>query len=82
VRRQSNVDVLLILAIIGALLGSIMGEALAKSVPLLSRGVSAGIDPPVTLDLFVIKLTLGFSLKLNVASAIGILLALFIFRRT
>jgi hypothetical protein len=82
VRRQSNIDILLILTLIGALLGSIVGEALAKSLPVLAKGVSAGIDPPVTLDLFVIKLTLGFSLKLNVASAIGIVFALLLFRRT
>jgi hypothetical protein len=75
------VVLLLVLTIIGALLGSIIGEALTKSVPVLARGVSVGIDPPMTLSLFIIRLTFGFTVKLNVASAVGILLALLLFRR-
>jgi len=81
VRRDRSPGLLLVLVLIGALLGSIVGEALTKSVPLLARGVSIGVEPPVTLDLFILKLTFGVKMKLNVASAVGILLALLLFRR-
>jgi len=81
VRRDRSTGLLLILVLIGALLGSIVGEALSKSVPLLARGVSIGADPPVTLDLFILKLAFGVKMKLNIASAMGILLALLLFRR-
>lgn len=80
-RKDKGMALLLVLAIIGALLGSIAGEALAKSLPVLARGVSVGIDPPTTLDLFVLRVTFGLKAKINVASAVGILLALLLFRR-
>ncbi len=80
-RRDRSTGLLFILVLIGALLGSIVGEAVSKSIPLLARGVSVGVDPPVTLDLFILKLTLGIKMKLNVASAVGILLGLLFFRR-
>jgi len=81
VRRDRSAGLLFILVLIGALLGSIVGEALSKSVPLLARGVSVGVDPPTTLDLFILKVTFGIKMKLNVASAVGILLGLLFFRR-
>lgn len=80
-RRDRSAGLLFILVLIGALLGSIVGEALSKSVPLLARGVSVGVDPPTTLDLFILKVTFGIKMKLNVASAVGILLGLLFFRR-
>jgi hypothetical protein len=80
-RRDRSIDLLLVLTVIGALLGSIVGEVLGKSVPVLARGVSVGLDPAVTLDLYVFKFVVGFRMTLNVASAVGILLALLLFRR-
>jgi len=38
------------------------------------------VDPPVTLDLRVITLTLGFVLRLNLAMVLGIIAAIFVFR--
>jgi hypothetical protein len=38
------------------------------------------VDPPVTLDLRVLTLTLGFVVRLNLATVLGIIAAVFVFR--
>jgi len=46
-----------------------------------SKGVNPGIAPPVVLDLKVITLTFGLTMKINLASLLGIVLALLIYRK-
>ncbi len=79
-RKDRSVALLFVLVVVGALLGSVLGEALAGNLPILARTIDVGIEP-TTVNLFVLTLTLGASLKLNLASAIGIILALLLFRR-
>ena len=57
---------------------------IAKSVDFLwwlSYGEEFGLSNPVTLDLSVIKLTFGMVFKINVASIIGMAIAIFIYRK-
>ncbi len=72
---------LIIIMIIGVLLGSILGEAFSTTFPLLSKGITAGLTSPLILDLKIITLTFGFTLKLNVASVIGMVLAFLLFKK-
>jgi len=65
----------------GALMGSLVGVALGDLVPVLAKGVSIGIDPPVRVDLLILRFPLGFVIRLNLASALGILVAMFFLRR-
>jgi hypothetical protein len=46
----------------------------------LGHSVVVGLDPPVTVDLRVVTLTLGFVLRLNLATVLGIIAAIFVFR--
>lgn len=71
----------LLTLVAGALMGSLVGVALGDLVPVLAKGVSIGIDPPVRVDLLILKFPLGFIIKLNLASALGILVAIFLIRR-
>jgi len=48
----------------------------------LGYGESFGLTQPVVLDLSIISLTFGVQFKLNIASIIGIAVALFIYRKT
>ena len=41
-----------------------------------------GLSSPITLDLNIVKLTFGLQLRINIASIIGIGVALFIYRKT
>ena len=63
-------------------LGGFIGEMTA-GVPMLSWlsfGQSFGISPPINLDLGILVITFGLSIKITMASIIGIVIALLVFR--
>jgi hypothetical protein len=86
-KKLDSVVVLLVIVILGALIGSVIGEVIGTLAPggylekVFSRGVNPGIAPPAVLDLKVITLTLGLTVKINLASLLGIVLALLIYRK-
>lgn len=77
----------ILFVIIGAILGGILGEFL-KNVPSLE-----GVMPylvttfpvfdmaPVTIDLYVIRLTVGLAFMPNLMSMLGIVVAIALYRR-
>ena len=71
---------LLLLLVVGSLFGTFIGELLRDSLPFLYYGQSIGLNP-TTIDLAVITLTLGLTLKLNLATIIGFFIAIFIYSR-
>lgn len=85
-RRPGSTAGLIALLIVGALVGALLGEVIRLLFSggimeqIFSRGVSPGLSP-TTLDLRVVSLTFGFTLRLNLASLLGIALALFVYRR-
>ncbi|MDR7418666.1 MAG: DUF4321 domain-containing protein [Armatimonadota bacterium] len=74
--------VLLVVVLLGGLLGSVIAEAVVGYPVLgfLAREVRAGIDPPVTLDLRIISVTLGGIVRLNLAMVLGVIIAIWIYR--
>jgi len=68
------------------LLVAIVGHVLAESVrhiPVLSflaRTLELGLQPAVRLDLALVTLTFGFTVRLNLAVVLGILIALVAWR--
>ena len=48
---------------------------------LVGYGQQFGIAEPVILDLGVVKLTLGLMFKINISSIVGIIIAIFIYRK-
>jgi hypothetical protein len=87
VKGADGVVVLLAIVILGGLIGSVLGEVIGVLLPggvlerLLSKGVSPGLNPPFTLDLKVIVVTVGFSVKVTLASILGMVLSLLIWKR-
>jgi len=81
-RTRSPWWVLVFVVLVGALLGSVIAEAVAPFpvLSLLSRDVHAGVDPPLTVDIRVLTFTVGATLRLNLAILIGIVIAVWIFR--
>ena len=72
-----------ILLFSGIILGGLLGE-LAKEVSFLSwlgYGQTFGLTQPLQFDIGVVNLSFGIIFKLNVASIIGILLAVFAYRK-
>lgn len=81
--KEKNFWILLIFLLSGLVIGGLLGE-LANRVSWLwwlSYGESFGLSTPVTLDLSVLKITFSCMIKINVASIIGMVLALIWYRK-
>jgi hypothetical protein len=86
-KKTDSIVVLLVILILGALIGSVIGEVIGALAPggyveaIFAKGINPGIAPPAVLDLKVLALTLGVTMKINLASLIGIVLALIVYRK-
>lgn len=80
-RRNRDSMTLILVLLAGALVGGLIGEALSVFAPILTRGIDVGLTPPVNLNLWVVSFIFGFSLKLNLGSAVGMILALLLYRQ-
>ncbi|MBP3801117.1 MAG: DUF4321 domain-containing protein [Clostridia bacterium] len=81
--KEKNVWILLIFVLSGIVLGGLLGE-LANQVSWLkwmAFGQSFGLENPIVLNLGVLTLTFGLMIKINIASIIGIAIAIFIYRK-
>ncbi|MCI8783191.1 MAG: DUF4321 domain-containing protein [Dorea sp.] len=66
----------------GIVLGGFIGM-LAEGVPALSwlgYGQSFGLQEPVVLNFGILVLTFGLSIKITIASIVGVILAVIIYR--
>lgn len=81
--REKNIWILVIFILCGIVVGGLLGELASKVDFLwwLSYGESFGLSDPISLDLNVIKLTFGLVFKINISSIIGMILAIFIYRK-
>lgn len=83
---MKNILYFTVIVMVGALLGTFLGELLAIWFPaglihnLFATELTAGLHP-ATLDLAVIDLTFGCMFKFNITSVIGILLAAIIYKK-
>lgn len=71
---------LIILLVIGSLFGTLIGELLQDFLPFLYYGEIIGLSP-ANIDLAVLTITFGMTLKLNIATIIGFFIALFLYSR-
>ena len=81
--RDKNIWILVLFILSGLVIGGLLGE-LASKVDFwwwLSYGQSFGLTSPLTLDLDVIQLTFAIAFKINIASIIGMVIAIFIYRK-
>jgi len=78
--RNRNPWVLLLLLSVGVVIGGLLGDIFKDSFQILSYSKAIGFEP-FTLNLIVLKTTLGLMINLNLASIIGIILAIAIFNR-
>jgi hypothetical protein len=79
---NKNYWVLLLLVLAGVVLGGFIGELTSNISFLhwLSYGQSFGLQKPLVLDLGILVLTFGLTIKITIAGIIGILLAILIYR--
>lgn len=74
-----QVTLLIILLVVGLLIGSIIGEVLGGVVPILAKSQQVTWQPRA--DFNILKYDLYFQVKLNLASAIGLGVAFWIYRK-
>ena len=81
--KEKNFWILLIFILSGLVIGGLIGEIASKSGGLWWLGYAQefGLNQPVSLDLSILKISFGFSVKINIASIIGIGIALLIYRK-
>lgn len=80
--RSKNFWVLLLLLLSGIVLGGFLGS-LADGIPWLSWlnfGQSFGLDSPIIINFGILIITFGLSIKITMASIIGVAIALIIYR--
>lgn len=67
----------------GIVIGGFIGEALGgfQYLSWLTYGTEFGITPPFGLDLSIITLTIGFTVKINLAGIIGMIISIIIYRK-
>ena len=81
--RDKNIWILVLFILSGLVVGGLLGD-LAKSVDWLwwlGFGQEFGLENPIILNLSVITITFALMLKINIASIIGMALAIFIYRK-
>lgn len=64
-------------AVIGAVVGQLIGAALAEQIRFLNYHLPLSMGP-ATLDLSFLVISFGISIKLTIAGAIGLVLALWL----
>ena len=77
-----NFWILLIMLLAGIVLGGFMGQ-LANGISWLSWlnfGQSFGLDSPLVINFGILVITLGLTIKITMASIIGIAIAIIIYR--
>ena len=80
--RNKNFWILLIMLLPGIVLGGFMGQ-LAEGVSWLSWlnfGQSFGLDSPLVVNFGILVVTFGLTIKITMASIIGVAVALIIYR--
>ena len=81
--RDKNFWILLVFLLAGLVIGGLLGEIASKVDFLwcLAYGENFGLSQPLQLDLSVIKLTVSLMFRINIASILGMTLAIFIYRK-
>ena len=81
--RDKSIWILVIFLLAGIVIGGLIGELAGKIDFLwwLGYGQSFGLTEPLVLDLSVVSLTFALTFKINIASIIGVAIALFAYRK-
>ncbi len=79
---KKNAWSLLLLVLAGIVLGGFIGT-LTGGIPALSwlnYGQSFGLDSPMVLNLGILVITFGLTIKITMASILGIVIAILVYR--
>lgn len=81
--KDKSIWILIIFILSGLVIGGLLGH-LAANVEWLSWmsfGQQFGLEAPLVLDLSVLKITFGLMVNINIASIIGMTIAVIIYKK-
>lgn len=81
--RDKNTWIALLFVCVGLVIGGLLGEVASQVdwLSWLSYGQTFGIQEPFILQFNVLSLTFAFSIYINIASIIGMAIAIFLYRK-
>lgn len=81
--KDKNIWVLILFILAGLVVGGLLGEVASRVDFLwwLGYGQSFGLQEPLVLDINLLKITFALVVKVNIASIIGMLLAILIYKK-
>lgn len=81
--KEKNIWILIVFILSGLVVGGLLGELASKIDWLwwLSYSQSFGLENPVVVDVGVMKVTFALMFKISVSSIIGMVLAIFIYKK-
>ena len=81
--REKNMWVLIVFILSGLVIGGLIGRLASNVSGLwwLSFEQEFGLKEPLVLDLSILKLTFALTFKINMASIVGMLISIFIYRK-
>ena len=81
--KDRSMWILIVFILAGIVVGGLLGNLAGKSGGLwwLAYGQEFGLKEPLSVDLSVIKFSFALTIKLNISSIIGMILAVFIYRK-
>ena len=81
--KDKSMWILIVFILAGVVIGGLVGDLASKSSGLwwLAYGQEFGLSEPLSLDLSVLKITFGCMIRINISSIIGMVLAIFIYRK-
>lgn len=77
---KGNGWILFLMILSGIVIGGFLGELLGQYIPILKYGVNFGVSTH-TWDLKLLVLTFGFKLNINMFSVLGIVAAIFFYKK-
>ena len=81
--KNKNAWICILFILAGLVIGGLLGELAGRVDWLwwLSYSQSFGLENPIILDLSVIKITFALMFKISISSIIGMVLAIFIYKK-
>ena len=81
--REKNIWIILVFILSGLVVGGLLGDLAGKVDFLwwLSYGQDFGLSSPIELDLSIVQISFGLMFRINIASIIGMIIAILIYRK-
>lgn len=81
--RDKNAWIVILFIFAGLVIGGLLGQVASQVdwLSWLAYGQTFGIQDPFVLDMNVLSLTFAVSIQINIASIIGLAIAIFLYRK-